>query len=65
MGNVSAGGWLVMGIVLLVLGLLVRSRLFEFLVDFTGLILIVIGLIAVVVALVSMISGKGRRSGSF
>jgi uncharacterized membrane protein len=65
MGNFGAGGWLVMGIVLLVLGFLVRSSLFEFLLDFTGLILIVIGIIAIVVGLISMITGRGQRSGGF
>ena len=65
MGLFGAGGWLVLGIILVVLGLLVRSALFQWLIDAMGFILIIVGIIAVIVALVTMITGKGRRSGSY
>ena len=61
----GAGGWLVFGIALLILGLLIRSDLFDWLINATGFILIVIGIIAVIVALVTMITGSKRRSGNF
>ena len=65
MGLFGAGGWLVFGIILLVLGLLMRSALFQWLIDAMGFILIIVGIIAVIVALVTMITGKGRRSGNY
>ena len=64
MGMFGAGGWLVFGIILLVLGLLMRSALFQWLIDAMGFILIVVGIIAIIVALVTMITGRGRRSGT-
>ena len=61
----GAGGWLVFGIILLVLGLLIRSDLFDWLIDATGFILIIIGIIAIIVALVTLITGGKRRSGNY
>ena len=64
MGNFSAGGWLVMGIALVVLGLLVKF-LGPILVSLTTWALIILGIIAVVVGLVGMVSGRGRDSDHF
>ena len=65
MGLFGAGGWLVLGIFLLIMGLLIRSTLFDWLIDATGMILIILGIIVAIVALVTMITGRGRRSGNF
>ena len=65
MGMFGAGGWLVVGVILLVLGFLIRSTLFDWLIDATGFILIVVGIIAIIIGLVTMITGSKRRSGNY
>ena len=63
MGLFGAGGWLVLGVILIIVGFLLKSRIVELILDLMGWILIIVGVIAVIVALVTMITGKGRRSG--
>jgi sulfite exporter TauE/SafE len=65
MGNFGTGGWLVIGIILVVLGWLLKSNIFELLLDIAGWILIIIGIIAVVMGLINMITGGRRRSSGF
>ena len=52
--------WFVAGIILIVLGLLIQSSLFKWLLEFIGWILVIIGIIAIIIAVVSMFSGRGR-----
>ena len=65
MAKFSAGGWILVGIALIVLGWLLQSRLLEFLLDITGWIFIIMGVIAIILGGVSLITGKKGRSGSF
>ena len=61
----GAGGWLVLGIALVILGFLIRSKLFEWLLEAAGLILIILGLIAIVGGIIAIATGKGRRASDF
>ena len=65
MGKVGAGAWLVLGVILIIVGFLLKSNLVEALLDLMGWIIIIVGVIAVIVALVTMITGKGRSSGNY
>jgi len=65
MGKFGAGGSLFLGVILIIVGFLLKSGFIEWLLDVMGWILIIVGVIAVIVALVNMISGKGRRSGNY
>jgi hypothetical protein len=65
MGNFGTGGWFIIGIILVVLGLLLRSGLIQWLLNAIGMILIVVGIVAVLVGVVSMIAGGRRRSSGF
>ena len=60
MGMLGKTGWVGIGIILLVVGFLLRSGLIQWLLDLMGLILIVVGVIAVVAGLIGMITGKNR-----
>ena len=54
----SNGSMLVIGIVLVVLGVLVQSDLFSFLLDVIGWIVIIGGVIVGIIGLVGMIKGN-------
>ncbi len=58
MGMLGKGGWITVGIILLIAGFLLRSGLIQWLLDLMGLILIVVGVIAVIGGLVGLITGK-------
>ena len=60
MGMLGKSGWVGIGIIFLVVGILLRSGLIQWLLDFMGLILIVVGVIAVIAGLIGMITGKNR-----
>lgn len=60
----SSGG-IVTGIALVILGLLLRSNLVEFLLDFIGWAIIIVGIIAIIVGGVSLFSGKKGRAGNY
>ena len=61
MAKFGAAGWIVVGVILLVLGFLLKSRLIEWLLDVAGWIIIIIGIIAVVVGIISLLTGKRGR----
>jgi len=60
MGMLGKTGWVGIGIILLVVGVLLRSGLIQWLLDLMGLILIVVGIITVIGGLIGMITGKKR-----
>ena len=60
MGMLGKSGWVGIGIIFLVVGILLRSGLIQWLLDLMGLILIVVGVIAVIAGLIGMITGKER-----
>ena len=62
MGKVGGSGLLIAGIVLGFLGFVLRTDLIGWLIDATGLILIIIGIVLIVFGAIQMFSGKGRGS---
>jgi hypothetical protein len=51
---------IVMGIVLIIIGALLRSGLIQWLLDFMGILLLIIGGITLIVGLVQMITGRSK-----
>jgi len=62
MGGLGNSGSLVAGIILVILGVVLRWDLIDWLIDLSGLILLIIGIILVVISLIQMFGGK--KSGS-
>ena len=54
------GGWIVVGIILLVVGLLVQSDFFSSLLNILGWIIAVIGIVVIIIGLVSLINSRNR-----
>lgn len=65
MNKFGAGGWIVVGIALIVLGWLLKSNLLEAVLDIVGVIIMIGGVIAIILGGFSLISGKKGRSGGF
>ena len=65
MQKAGAGGWIMVGIALLVLGWLVQSGIVAFLLNIIGWIIGICGVIAIILGGVSLITGKKGRSGGF
>ena len=65
MDKFGAGGWIVVGIALLILGAVLRTGILQWLLDVMGWILIIIGIIAIILGGVSLIFGKKGRAGNF
>jgi len=59
MGKIGGAGLLVIGIVVIIIGWLIRSNLLEWLLDIIGFVIIAGGIIAAVVGLFQMLSNKG------
>ncbi len=51
-------GMLGIGVILVILGVVLRWNLIDFLVDLTGLILLIVGIILIVLGLIKMFSGN-------
>lgn len=60
MGKAAGSGMLLAGIVLVILGAVLRWDLIKWLIDATGLILIIIGIVIAIIGLVQMMSGNRR-----
>ena len=65
MGIFGKGSAIAVGVILIALGFLVKSRLIEWLLDITGWIIIIIGIVVVVVGVVGLATGSKGRSGGF
>ncbi len=65
MDKLGAGGWIVVGIALILLGWLVQSGIVEFLLNIIGWIIGIGGVIAIILGGVSLITGKKGRAGGF
>ena len=65
MKKVKGAGFFVVGAVLIILGVILRWDLIDWLIDATGLLLIVMGAIAGIIGLIQMFSGGGERSGDY
>ena len=53
-------GMLGIGVILVILGIVPRWNLIDFLVDLTGLILLVVGVVLIVLGVIKMFSGKSQ-----
>ena len=53
-------GMLGIGVILVILGIVLRWNLIDFLVDLTGLILLVVGVVLIVLGLIKMFSGNSQ-----
>lgn len=62
MGKLGGSGLLIAGVVLAFLGFVLRTGLIKWLIDVTGLILIILGIVLIVVGVIQMFSGRGRES---
>ena len=62
MGKMAGSGLLIAGFVLAFLGFVLRTGLIKWLIDATGLILIILGIVLIVVGAIQMFSGRGRDS---
>ena len=65
MDKLGAGGWIVVGIALILLGWLVQSGIVEFLLNLIGWIIGIGGVIAIILGGFSLILGKKGRAGGF
>ena len=65
MEKAGAGGWILVGIALIVLGWLLQSGLVKALLDIAGWIIIIMGVIAIILGGFRLISGNKGRSGGF
>ena len=58
MSNLGGGGLIIAGVVLAFLGLVLRWNLIDWLIDFTGLLLIIIGIVLGVFGLIQIFSSR-------
>ena len=65
MGKAGAGGWILVGIALIVLGWLVQSDIITFLLNIIGWIIGIGGVIAIILGGFSLITGKKSGTGGF
>ena len=65
MKKVQGAGFFVVGAVLIILGVILRWDLIDWLIDATGLLLIVMGAIAGIIGLIQIFSGGGERSSDY
>ena len=65
MDKFGAGGWIVVGIALILLGWLVQSGIVQFLLNIIGWLIGIAGVIALILGGFGLIFGKKGRSGGF
>ena len=65
MNALGTGGWLAIGVALLIIGWLLKSNLLEAILDIFGVILMVVGLISIVIGVISIFKGKRGGVGSY
>ena len=65
MDKFGAGGWIVVGIALILLGWLVQSGIVQFLLNIIGWLIGIAGVIAIILGGFGLIFGKKGRSGGF
>ena len=61
MRRVQGGGLVVVGVFLLVVGVILRWDLIDWLIDAAGMVLIILGAIIGVIGLVQMFTGGNRK----
>lgn len=61
----KSGGWIGIGIILIIFGFLLQSNVFALLLDIGGWIIAILGVIAIVLGLVGLIAGNKRGRGGY
>ena len=64
MERARGSGLILVAIILLILGVVLRWNLIDWLIDTTGLLLIVVGVVLGIIGLIQTFSGGGKRGGS-
>ena len=64
MGNLGGASMLVTGIVLFLVGLILRLPLLDFLIDTAGLIALIVGIVLIIISLVQMFTGGNKSRAS-
>lgn len=62
MSKIGGFGLLVIGVFLVIVGWLVQSSIFEWLLDIAGVLIIIGGVIVGVIGLIRMLTGRGGSS---
>ena len=62
MSKAAGGGLFLAAIILVVLGLILRLDLVDWLIDAFGLLLIIVGVVLGIIGLIKMFSGGGKSS---
>ena len=62
MSKISGFGLLVVGVFLVIVGWLVQSSIFEWLLDIAGVLIIIGGAVVGVIGIVKMFTGRGGSS---
>lgn len=65
MRRVGGGSLILAGIILIILGAVLRWDLIDWLIDATGFVLIVVGIVVGIVGLIQMLTGGGRRTSDY
>ena len=65
MGILGKGSGIAIGVILIAAGALLKSGLIKALLDLTGWIIIIIGVIIIIVSVVGLVSGKKGGSEGF
>ena len=65
MNKVGGSGLIIVAIVLLLLGIVLTSGILDWLIDLTGVLLILMGVVMGIVGLVQVFSGGSKSSSSF
>ena len=65
MRKAGGGGLILVGIVLVILGAVLRWDLIDWLIDATGFVLIVVGIVIGIVGLIQMLTGGRGRSADY
>ena len=65
MNKVGGSGLIVVAILLVLLGLVLRLGILDWLIDLTGVLLILIGVVMGIVGLIQVFSGGSKSSSSF
>ena len=64
MRKLGGGSFVLAGLFLVFLGILIRSNILETLLDYLGVIVIILGAIVGVIGLIQMFTGGGKTSSS-
>ena len=62
MGKLGGTGLLIVGFILAFLGIVLRTGLIQWIIDVTGMVLIILGIVLIVIGVIQVLLSWGRRS---